>query len=141
MNDLYQNPYHEHVLHHFPQVPSPYLYPAFYPGYMPPDGVMHPPEVLPAPYDPYDMKHHVLSTVEPLVQYGLKEAKVTSVAHAMREVAAIAYLVGRGYPPHRAWHIVESWEVNEYFYTPDRSEEETEQQSRESRDDDTCERE
>jgi hypothetical protein len=57
-----------------------------------------------------------LSTVEPIVQYGLKEAQFTSHLHAMREVAAISYLIGRGYDPRIAHQIVESWEVNEVFY-------------------------
>jgi hypothetical protein len=62
------------------------------------------------------LKHHTLSTVEPIVQYGLKEAKVTSYPHAMREIAAISYLIGKGYDPRIAHQIVESWEVNEVFY-------------------------
>ncbi|MBU8908134.1 hypothetical protein [Desertibacillus haloalkaliphilus] len=63
----------------------------------------------------YQLKHHTLSTVEPIVQYGLKEAQVTSYVHAMREVAAISYLMGRGYNTKTAHEIVESWEVNEMF--------------------------
>ncbi|MGM7635182.1 hypothetical protein [Bacillus sp. Hm123] len=62
------------------------------------------------------LKQHTLSTVEPIVQYGLKEAQVTSYQHAMREVAAISYLIGRGYDSQTAHRIVESWEVNEMFY-------------------------
>jgi hypothetical protein len=62
------------------------------------------------------LKHHTLSTVEPVVQYGLKEAQFTSPQHAMREVAAMAYLIGKGYDPRTAHQIVESWEVNEVFY-------------------------
>jgi hypothetical protein len=62
------------------------------------------------------IKQHTLSTVEPIVQYGLKEAQFTSHLHAMREVAAISYLIGRGYDPRIAHQIVESWEVNEVFY-------------------------
>jgi hypothetical protein len=63
-----------------------------------------------------ELKHHTLSTVEPIVQYGLKEAQVTSYPHAMREIAAISYLIGKGYAPRIAHQIVESWEVNEVFY-------------------------
>lgn len=48
---------------------------------------------------PMHMKHMVLQAVEPVAQYGLKEAKYTSYAHAMREVAAISYLMGKGYSP------------------------------------------
>ncbi|MGM7684500.1 hypothetical protein ACSVDA_20470 [Cytobacillus sp. Hm23] len=36
--------------------------------------------------------------------------------HAMREVAAIAYLMGKGYDQKTAWQTVESWETNESFY-------------------------
>ncbi|SFJ26199.1 hypothetical protein [Thermoflavimicrobium dichotomicum] len=64
---------------------------------------------------PYPSKRKTLCTVEPIVQYGLREARYTSVEHAMREATAIAYLVGRGYDPRTAHRIVESWEVNERF--------------------------
>ncbi|WP_261132042.1 hypothetical protein [Bacillus sp. Marseille-Q3570] len=65
-------------------------------------------------YDPR-LKHQTLMTVQPFVQYGLDEAKKTSYRHAMMEVAAISYLIGRGYPPRMAYQMVESWEVNEHF--------------------------
>ncbi|WP_338750707.1 hypothetical protein [Bacillus sp. FJAT-52991] len=61
------------------------------------------------------LKYHTLSTVEPIVQHGLHEAQFTSYLHAMTEVSAISYLVGRGYDPQTAHRIVESWEVNEVF--------------------------
>ncbi|WLD94585.1 hypothetical protein [Alkalihalobacillus sp. AL-G] len=61
------------------------------------------------------LKHHTLMTVKPFVDYGLQEAKFTSHAHAMLEVAAISYLIGRGYTPRMAHQIVESWETNEVF--------------------------
>ncbi|WP_257351662.1 hypothetical protein [Pseudalkalibacillus decolorationis] len=61
------------------------------------------------------LKHHTLHTLEPWIQYGLQEAKFTSYSHAMLEVAAISYLIGRGYNPRVAHQIVESWEVNESF--------------------------
>ncbi|OEH94010.1 hypothetical protein BFG57_10210 [Bacillus solimangrovi] len=64
----------------------------------------------------YQLKQTVLSAVEPWVQYGLHEAKKTSYIHALREVAAIAYLIGMGCHPSVAHNIVESWEVNEMFY-------------------------
>jgi hypothetical protein len=64
----------------------------------------------------HQLKHHILSTVEPIVQYGLKEAQFTSNLHSMREVAAISYLIGKGYDLRTAHQIVESWEVNEVFY-------------------------
>ncbi|MFP5116048.1 hypothetical protein ACSU64_27450 [Bacillaceae bacterium C204] len=67
-------------------------------------------------YRPDHYKHTVLRNVEPLVQYGLQEAKHTSLVHALREVAAITYLMGMGYEPVVARMMVESWEINEAFY-------------------------
>ncbi|MFC7441076.1 hypothetical protein [Laceyella putida] len=61
------------------------------------------------------LKAPTLGAVESFVQYGLREARYTSFEHALREVAAIAYLMGRGYDPQTAHQIVESWEVNERF--------------------------
>jgi hypothetical protein len=61
------------------------------------------------------IRNHVLSAVQPVVQHGLMEAGRTSVNHAMYEVAAISYLMGRGYDYHTAHRIVESWETGEAF--------------------------
>jgi hypothetical protein len=72
-------------------------------------------------YDPNALKHMVLSKVEPFVPYGLHEAKHTSYVHALREVAAIAYLMGMGYAPNMAHKMVESWEINEQFYPGQRT--------------------
>lgn len=66
-------------------------------------------------YNP-QLKQTVLSTVEPFVQYGLKEAKMTSYPHVLRELAAISYLMGMGYNPNTAYRTVESWEINEVYY-------------------------
>ncbi|MDF2040168.1 hypothetical protein LIT38_11825 [Bacillus sp. CMF12] len=63
-----------------------------------------------------NLKNETLMNVKPFVNYGLTEAKFTSVSHAMTEVAAIAYLLGKGYDPQTAYKTVESWEVNESFY-------------------------
>ncbi|MGG2092405.1 hypothetical protein AB1283_06745 [Bacillus sp. S13(2024)] len=63
----------------------------------------------------HHLKQPVLTLVKPWVDYGVKEAKYTSVPHAMTEVAAITYLIGRGMNPTVAHHIVESWEKNEQF--------------------------
>ncbi|SMO92332.1 hypothetical protein [Melghirimyces algeriensis] len=63
--------------------------------------------------DPQMMKETTLRTVEPFVKYGLEEAKKTSYEHAMREIAAMSFLVGRGYDPQNAYRTVESWEVEE----------------------------
>ncbi len=53
--------------------------------------------------------------VDPLVNYGIWEARRTGIAHAMREVAIIAYLMGAGYEMQTAHRIAESFEVNEFF--------------------------
>lgn len=57
----------------------------------------------------------VLSTIQPVVTYGLYEMKYTSVTHSMFEISAISYLMGRGYDFPSARRIVESWEVGESF--------------------------
>lgn len=68
-------------------------------------------------YMPYrDLKSETLQAVKPFVDYGLLEATFTSHAHALTEVAAIAYLLGKGYNPQTAYKTVESWEINEKFY-------------------------
>ncbi|WP_025848867.1 hypothetical protein [Paenibacillus ehimensis] len=61
------------------------------------------------------LRNFVLGSVAPVVRYGLYEMTYTSVEHAMYEVAAITYLMGRGYDLQTAHRIVESWEVNETF--------------------------
>ncbi|HDR7795867.1 TPA: hypothetical protein QCY19_004567 [Bacillus luti] len=60
-------------------------------------------------------KKPVLDFVKPWVDYGLNEAKHTSHKHALTEVAAIMFLVGKGFNPTIAHYIVESWEKNEQF--------------------------
>ncbi|PFJ14226.1 hypothetical protein COD67_00370 [Bacillus cereus] len=61
------------------------------------------------------LKKPVLDFVKPWVDYGLNEAKYTSHQHALTEVAAIMFLVGKGFNPTIAHYIVESWEKNEQF--------------------------
>ncbi|WP_410489166.1 hypothetical protein [Bacillus changyiensis] len=61
------------------------------------------------------LKSMTLNTIAPFVSYGLKEAKGTSYQHAMTEVAAMAYLLGRGMDPQTAYQTVESWEINEMY--------------------------
>lgn len=61
------------------------------------------------------LSREVLRIVRPWVQYGLSEASHTSNEHALTEVAAITYLIGRGYDPKQAHYIVESWETHEKF--------------------------
>ncbi|KEK25059.1 hypothetical protein [Bacillus gaemokensis] len=61
------------------------------------------------------LKKPVLDFVKPWVEYGMNEAKYTSHKHALTEVAAIMFLVGKGFNPTIAHYIVESWEKNEQF--------------------------
>ncbi|KKI90334.1 hypothetical protein WQ54_20415 [Bacillus sp. SA1-12] len=61
------------------------------------------------------LKQQVLYIIDPFVKYGLKEAKATSYPHALQEVAAMTYLIGKGMDPHTAYLTVESWEMNEMF--------------------------
>ena len=63
----------------------------------------------------FTFKKPVLDFVKPWVDYGLNEAKHTSHKHALTEVAAIMFLVGKGFNPTIAHYIVESWEKNEQF--------------------------
>jgi hypothetical protein len=58
---------------------------------------------------PQNLKHETLAAVEPWVNHGLEEAEIFSLDHALREAAAISYLMGKGYNPHIAHKIVESW--------------------------------
>nr|WP_035099897.1 hypothetical protein [Aneurinibacillus terranovensis] len=68
------------------------------------------------PYEFHHLKRETLRAIAPYVRYGLNEAKFTSLAHALREVAAMSYLYGKGYDPHVAHQMVESWEIDEKFY-------------------------
>lgn len=61
------------------------------------------------------LKEQTLSIIMPFVNYGLQEAQFTSHKHAMTEVAAMSYLIGKGMDPQTAYLTVESWEVNETF--------------------------
>lgn len=72
----------------------------------------HPANVYPYTYpypDPNMLKCETLQVVEPWVQNGLREAQTISVEHALREAAAVSFLIGRGYNPTTAHQIVESW--------------------------------
>ncbi|MGG6449480.1 hypothetical protein [Pseudobacillus badius] len=57
-----------------------------------------------------------MRTVIPFLNYGLQEPTFTSYSHALSEVVAMTYLLGKGYDPQTAFKTVESWEVNEKFY-------------------------
>lgn len=61
------------------------------------------------------MKEPVLNALDPLVDYGNREAKMHGTVHALRETTAISYLMGKGYDLNLAHQIVESWERNEKF--------------------------
>ncbi|TJY39680.1 hypothetical protein E5161_17110 [Cohnella pontilimi] len=56
-----------------------------------------------------NLMQETLTVVEPWVQHGMWEAQAISTEHALREAAAITYLIGRGYYPQTAHRIVESW--------------------------------
>ncbi|PGS46424.1 hypothetical protein [Bacillus sp. AFS041924] len=71
-------------------------------------------QVTKQPFYPH-LKDPVLREIAPFVSYGLNEAKATSYEHALQEVAAMTYLIGRGMDPKTAYLTVESWEVNEKF--------------------------
>lgn len=66
---------------------------------------------------PDPLSKQVLTEVRPLVGYaGYEQQKEgASLSHTIYEVAAIAYLMGRGYPFTQARRIVESWEAGEHF--------------------------
>ncbi len=73
-----------------------------------------PPMTPMQPMQPQQLQFTVLNAIEPIVQYGLQESYIQ---HAMREIAAISYLMGMGYQPMVARQIVESWEAyDESFY-------------------------
>lgn len=59
----------------------------------------------------------ILPMITPIVEHGLLEAKEEKppLAHLLREVGAISYLVALGYAPGQAIKIVESWEIGEKF--------------------------
>lgn len=102
MNHLY--PYH--MSYYQPQHVSQF------PQY--PQSEMWAEQTIKHPLYPH-MKPKVLNFIDPFVKYGLKEAKATSYKHALQEVAAITYLLGKGMDPHTAYLTVESWEINEMF--------------------------
>ncbi|WP_256816461.1 hypothetical protein [Cytobacillus sp. Bac17] len=64
-----------------------------------------------------DLKSETLMAIKPFVDYGLKEVALTSYEHALTEIAAMAYLLGKGFDQQTAYKTVESWEVNEMFET------------------------
>lgn len=67
------------------------------------------PMPMPRPMMGRDLMDETLSVIEPWVRNGMREAREISVEHALREAAAVTYLIGRGYPARVAHQIVESW--------------------------------
>ncbi|PZE22834.1 hypothetical protein [Paenibacillus xerothermodurans] len=61
------------------------------------------------------IREYVLSAVAPAVLHGLYELPRTSPEHALYQVSAISFLMGRGFDFPTAHHIVESWEDGEAF--------------------------
>lgn len=101
--------YPSYMSHYQPLHVSPYLQ---YPQY--PQSEMLAEQQIKKPLYPH-MKQQTLNFIDPFVKYGLKEAKYTSFEHALQEVAAMTYLLGKGIDPQTAYLIVESWEINEMF--------------------------
>ncbi|WP_409340381.1 hypothetical protein [Paenibacillus sp. MBLB4367] len=65
-------------------------------------------------YPGHSSSHHqlameTLTAIDPFVKHGMKEAHATSYPHALREAAAISYLMGKGFGYATAHQIVESW--------------------------------
>jgi hypothetical protein len=107
-------------MHYYPATYQPSYYPSQqmrahpqFPQYPQSEIIVH--QQIKQPLYP-QLKDQTLNVIAPFVQYGLKEAKNTSFAHALQEVAAMTYLIGRGFDPQTAYAIVESWELNETFY-------------------------
>ncbi|MDM5188420.1 hypothetical protein QUF99_14170 [Bacillus sp. DX4.1] len=118
-----------------PQYQQPQMYQPYYnPRVSPPAPTLDPAQIQispPVPTTPAEptpqqiqqavgtqflsLKQPVLNFVKPWVDYEMKEAKHTSPQHAMTEIAAIMFLIGKGYNPTIAHYIVESWEKNEQF--------------------------
>jgi hypothetical protein len=109
-NPNYTNPYNLPT-----SMPNPNMNPMPYAGPNPNLSPYANPNPKPAP-GPKSLKNTVLSAVDPAVKHGLKEGKHTSPSHALRETAAIAYLMGMGYTFAMAKQTVESWEIDEMFY-------------------------
>lgn len=119
---MFYNPQHPYPQQTYnPQHPEQQLYyPYHYDPRFPQAGLTTPTEPTEQQIQQYasqfqHLKQPVLNLVKPWVEYGVKEAKYTSVPHAMTEIAAITYLIGKGFNPTVAHYIVESWEKNEQF--------------------------
>ncbi|WP_018131459.1 hypothetical protein [Effusibacillus pohliae] len=101
------------------QYSSPVLYPT-YPVYghpAAPTGTVYPGVPAPFAWPGTPTAQQVLSAVEPVVRHGIFEGieEGQPFVHVVRQVAAIAYLMGMGMPYLQAVRMVESWEVDEKF--------------------------
>ncbi|MET3195718.1 hypothetical protein [Bacillus sp. OAE603] len=103
MSHMYQNYMPYYPIQHYRQFPQY------------PQSEIWADQVIKQPLYPH-LKNTVFREIAPFVTYGLNEAKATSYEHALQEVAAMTYLIGRGMDPKTAYLTVESWEVNEKFY-------------------------
>lgn len=81
-------------------------FPNFHPA---PQPQPHPHHPTHQPSQHSQLQQHVLTTIHPVVQHGLKEAGHLGFEHALTEAVAIGYLMGQGYPYPNAWKTVESW--------------------------------
>jgi hypothetical protein len=99
-------PYQNHMSYYQPQ------YSRQFPHY--PQSEIWAEQQIKHPLYPH-LKSQVLTAVAPFAKYGMKEAKKTSYHHAMQEIAAMSYLIGKGMDPQTAYLTVESWEINEKF--------------------------
>lgn len=100
------HPYHNHMSYYQPQ------YFSQFPQY--PESEIWAEQQIKQPLYPH-LKSQVLNIIAPFVIYGLEEAKDSSYVHALQEVAAMTYLIGKGMDPQTAYLTVESWEINEMF--------------------------
>ncbi|MDB5054960.1 MAG: hypothetical protein JWM44_3010 [Bacilli bacterium] len=75
----------------------------------------------PPPYQGYstpvsdNLAQETLTAIDPAFKHGLKEISITPLPHAIKEAAAISYLIGKGYDYHTAHYTVESWWKMGYY--------------------------
>jgi hypothetical protein len=79
------------------------------------------PSYQPSPYQGQstpiagNLAQETLSAIDPAFKHGLKEISITPLPHAIKEAAAVSYLIGRGYDYNTAHNIVESWWKMGYY--------------------------
>jgi hypothetical protein len=62
-----------------------------------------------------NLAQETLTAIDPAFKHGLKEISITPLPHAIKEAAAVSYLIGRGYDYNTAHNIVESWWKMGYY--------------------------